>query len=407
MAMTRLGYISVILLSLLLLGGSYLGYRAFAGNNNANEDISIADTSTPPPPPPDKIEEIVIQSGETFGIALERAGFDAATSTAIVFAATDEYDLASIRAGNIIQIVRDAKNDELKKIVYEISSEEELTIVPLPDNGWNVQRSEIQYAIETAHLEGSIDSSLYNAAKELGADDAIIIELATVYQWTIDFGVDTQVGDTFNFLYEKRYRDGVYVDTGRVLAAEYTTRGMTYKAYFFDEDAENIGYFTETGESLKKEFLKAPVEFKYISSGFTTGLRYVEKFNVSTGHRAIDYAAPYGTPVRSVGAGTVIRAGWNGSYGNFISIRHNDTYTTNYAHLSRIQVSQGQKVSQSDIIGNVGSTGFSTGPHLHYEMVKYGSKINPLREEFPPREPVNDEYLENFNAVVDRFDNQL
>jgi murein DD-endopeptidase MepM/ murein hydrolase activator NlpD len=404
--MTRLGYATVLVLFLLLFGGGYFIYTSFSDSSNTVTNEASLETLNNLLPS-DRVEELTIQSGETFGITLERAGFDTATSSAIVLSAEDVYDLASIRAGNMIFVIFDGVTERLNKIIYEIDSNEELVITPTSDESWNVERIPIEYKIEIAQVKGSISSSLYNAAKELGADDPIIIELATVYQWTIDFGVDTQQGDTFNFIYEKRYRNGEYVDTGRVLAASYTTRGKTYNAFFYDEDKENIGYFDENGASLKREFLKAPVEFRYISSGFTTGSRYVKAFNVSTGHRAIDYAAPYGTPVRSVGNGTVVSAGWNGSYGNFISIRHNDTYTTNYAHLSRIQVSRGQKVSQGEIIGNVGSTGFSTGPHLHYEMVKFDKKINPLREEFPPREPVAQKFIEAYSDAVTTYTKNL
>ena len=154
-------------------------------------------------------------------------------------------------------------------------------------------------------------------------------------------------------------------------------------------------------------FLKAPVEFRYISSGFTTGRRYVEAFNVSTGHRAIDYAASSGTPIRSVGDGTISFAAWNGAYGNMVKVRHNGTYSTNYGHMSKIAVSTGTKVKQGDIIGYVGSTGFSTGPHLHYEMVKNGAKVNPLAEVLPPGEALKGESLSRFLEYADTLRNEL
>jgi murein DD-endopeptidase MepM/ murein hydrolase activator NlpD len=154
--------------------------------------------------------------------------------------------------------------------------------------------------------------------------------------------------------------------------------------------------------------LKNPVDFKYISSGFTTGKRYVEAFNVSTGHRAIDYAAANGTPIRSVGEGIVTFAGWNRSgYGNLVSIRHNGTFSTNYAHQSKIAVSYGQKVSQGEIIGYVGSTGFSTGPHLHFEMVKDGTKINPLTVDIPSDKAISAEKMEAFKTFIADLQNQL
>ena len=153
--------------------------------------------------------------------------------------------------------------------------------------------------------------------------------------------------------------------------------------------------------------MKAPVEFKYISSGFTTGRRYVEAFNVSTGHRAIDYAATAGTPIRSVGDGTVSFSGWNGAYGNMVKVHHNGTYSTNYGHMSKIAVRNGTKVKQGDIIGYVGSTGFSTGPHLHYEMVKNGVKINPLNEVLPPGEALTGESLIKFQEQLKLLKEEL
>ena len=187
---------------------------------------------------------------------------------------------------------------------------------------------------------------------------------------------------------------------GHVLAAEYVNDGTVFRGFRFIDSKGEEGYYDEKGMSLRKMFLKAPVAFKYITSGFTTGLRYVSAFNTSTGHRAIDYAAKAGTPIRATADGTVVMAGWDGPYGNKVSIRHNATYTTNYAHQSRMAVKRGQKVEQGQVIGYVGSTGFSTGPHLHYEMVKNGTKINPMRETFPGTDPVSEDEKAAFEEVV-------
>ena len=224
--------------------------------------------------------------------------------------------------------------------------------------------------------------------------------------------MNIRTGDYFKFIYEERYLDGEYVMPGDILVAKFINDGREYKAYYLDRaqlDENNSvgGYYNENGESMQKIFLKAPVSYKYISSGFTTGLRYVQAFDVSTKHRAIDYAAPYGTPIKAVGDGTVVHASWNGGYGNFISIRHNSTYTTNYAHLSKYAVSYGQKVVQGQTIGYVGSTGFSTGPHVHYEMVKHGTKINPQTEDFPSTDGVAEEDQEAFNKIIEKYKEQL
>ena len=151
-------------------------------------------------------------------------------------------------------------------------------------------------------------------------------------------------------------------------------------------------------------FLKAPVAYKYITSGFTTGARYIQAFNISTGHRAIDYAAAAGTPIRAVGDGTVVFAGWSKQgYGYLTTIRHNGTYNTNYAHQSKIAAKVGQKISQGQTIGYVGSTGLSTGPHLHYEMVKNGVKVNPLREILPPGKPITEANKPDFFAAIKQY----
>ncbi|MFA7377713.1 MAG: peptidoglycan DD-metalloendopeptidase family protein, partial [Patescibacteria group bacterium] len=247
---------------------------------------------------------------------------------------------------------------------------------------------------------GVISSSLYQAALDQDIDERAVIAIADAFQWTIDFAMDPRVDDSFTFIYEERYLDGKYVMPGEVKAAKYINDGTPYYIYYFAENEDNVGFFDEDGNSVQKMFLKAPVAFKYISSGFTTGLRYVKEFNVSTGHRAIDYAAPLGTPIRAVGDGTITFAGWNGSYGYMVSVRHNGTYSTNYAHMSKMAVGKGNKVKQGDVIGYVGSTGFSTGPHLHYEMVKNGVKINPLAEVLPPGEALKGESLERFKTEI-------
>jgi len=152
------------------------------------------------------------------------------------------------------------------------------------------------------------------------------------------------------FIHEDRYLDGEYIMPGKILAGQYINDGEKYEIYYFEEDKDNSGYFDQDGNSVQKMFLKAPLAFKYISSPFTTGPRYIEAFNVSTGHRAIDYAANYGTPIKAVGDGTITFAAWNGPYGNMVKIRHNGTYNTNYGHMSKFAVKRGQKVKQGQII---------------------------------------------------------
>jgi murein DD-endopeptidase MepM/ murein hydrolase activator NlpD len=241
-----------------------------------------------------------------------------------------------------------------------------------------------------------------------GIDERVIIALADAFQWNIDFATAPKKGDTFVFVYEERWRDDKYIMPANVLAAKYVNEGAPNYLYYFEEDQDNQGYFDEQGVSAQKMFLKAPIAYKYITSGFTTGLRCLESYGLCTGHRATDYAANSGTPIRAVGDGTITYAGWSSvGYGNLTSIRHNGTYSTNYAHQSKIIVKRGQHVSQGQIIGYVGSTGLSTGPHLHFELVKNGVKVNALKEILPPGKPIKEENKARFAEVIKKYQNDL
>ncbi len=355
----------------------------------------------------DRLVKIEITPNSTYGVLMSDAGVGHATSTAILEASKQVYDLVSIRVGRTLDLYYDSQTDELKQLVYQIDTEEELFVVK-NETEWAAERVLIPYDITIKISDGVVATSLYQAALDKEIDIRAIIDLADAYQWTIDFAIDPRVGDTFKFIYEERYRDNQYVMPGKILAAKYVNDGTEHQIYYFEEDEERKGHYDQNGVSVQKDLLKAPINYKYISSGFTTGLRCLEAFHLCTNHRAIDYAAAIGTPIRSVGDGTVVYAGWNSKgYGNFISIRHNDTYTTNYAHLSKISVKYGQKVKQSDIIGKVGSTGLSTGPHLHYEIVKHGTKINPITLELPPGEPIKEENIERFFAEIEEYKTKL
>lgn len=411
--------IIIILVAILIALGVFFFFRNnVTGSSQANfsseekeelqEEVIVPIT--------ERTEKIKIESGSTFGKLLNDNGISVSLSNELYNIALPEYDLAKVREGREIVLTYDLKSDKLKALLYQIDNDNEIFVwreINENENGevalgiWQAEKRAIPYEVIIATKEAEIESSLYQSALDAGIDERAIIELANAFQWTLDFSMDTQVGDSFKFIYEERYLDDEFIMPGKILAAKYVNSGHEYKLFYFEENEDNKGYFDEEGKSVQRMFLKAPVEFKYISSGFTTGLRYVEAFNVSTGHRAIDYAAPSGTPIRSVGDGTVVRASWNGPYGNFISVRHNGTYTTNYAHLSRYAVKNGQKVKQGDIIGYVGSTGFSTGPHLHYEMVKNGVKINPLAEVLPPGKAILEENKERFNAEIEAWVERL
>lgn len=357
----------------------------------------------------DRLEFLEIGDDDTYGELMEEA-VGPNLSHLVYYAASTTYDLAKIRLGRKIELTYEKDSDILKQVIYKIDSEDELVVHnnkyysnASSTGAWSAFIRPIPYETRLVTKSGEVKSSMYEAALANGIDERAIIELANAFQWTIDFAMDPRVGDEFRFVYEERYLDGEYVMPDRVMAGYYINDGVKYEIYYFEENEENKGFFDQDGNSVQKMFLKAPVAFKYISSGYTTGNRVIMEYGLVGPHRAIDYAAPIGTPIRAVGNGTVVFAGWKTAYGYLTSVRHNGTYTTNYAHQSRIAVRYGQKVVQGETIGYVGSTGYSTGPHLHYEMVKNGVKINPLREILPPGKPIREENRDRFMGEMEKW----
>lgn len=419
---------------ILLIAGLVWGVRFFAEKHGTNEEVAEEAAKK------DRIETIEITNGSTFGkLMTDFSDLDANTVNGIYKAAQPVYDLAKIRVGRFLELVYDADTGQFKEFRYKIDSEDQLRVYPNPehqplelkvldkavpnaqaaDNSpiaeepaemenaeaepalpledyWRAVIEPIPYETRVKVAEGTVETSLYEAAMKNGVDERAIIELANVFQWTLDFAMDPRVGDTFKFVYEERYLDGEYVMPGRVLAGEYVNAGTVFDHYYFEESEDNKGYFDGDGNSVQKMFLKAPVEFRYISSGYTTGTRVVMEVGLIGPHMAIDYAAASGTPIRAVGDGVVTQAGRSGCYGNMVTVRHNGTYTTRYAHQSKMAAKVGQRVKQGEIIGYVGSTGCSTGPHLHFEMIKNGTKIDPLKEILPPGQPIQEENRQRF-----------
>lgn len=371
----------------------------------------------------DRIEKIEISEGTTFGKIMEENGISASTYMEIYNSSLDLYDLVKIRLGRFIELVYDKETDEFKELRYKINTEDELHVRnskyfkeeknasssdEIIIDFWQAEISPIPYEVNLVSKGGEVQSSVYMAAINNDIDERAIIDMANAFQWSIDFAMDPRVGDTFKLLYEERFLDGEYIMPGRIFAGIYVNDGVEHYVYYFEESEENKGFFDKDGNSVQKMFLKAPLEFRYISSGYTPGNRVVLSIGLSGPHRAIDYAAPMGTPIRTVGDGTITFSGWSSvGYGYLTSIRHNGTYSTNYAHQSKLAVKVGQKVKQGDIIGYVGSTGYSTGPHLHYEMLKNGVKIDPLKETLPPGKPIKEENKERFFELVEEYNKKL
>lgn len=240
------------------------------------------------------------------------------------------------------------------------------------------------YELRVARVAGTIDRSLFDDGQNAGLSDRLIMELAEIFGWDIDFVVDLRPGDSFVVLYEEKYWQGQKVADGNILAAEFTNQGRAFRAIGFGGDDGHMEYYSPDGYSLKRDFLRTPVKFSRVSSLFSTS-RYHPILKTWRAHHGVDYDAPIGTPVRATASGRITAVGWNGGYGNMVAIRHAGAYSTLYAHLARYRpgLRAGQIVEQGEIIGYVGRTGLATAPHLHYEIQVNGVHRDPLTLELP------------------------
>lgn len=352
---------------------------------------------------------VSIPSGVTFSDLARYYGIATSTAEAVLRSAKTKYDLAKIVSGRELALFYDTFSGDLKKLVYKINSDEQLTVEEIKDQEWQAEVSAIPYEIREQSAGGVISKSLYQTIIDQGFDERLALALAEAFAWQIDFAADIQEGDSFKVVYEERYLDGVYVMPGKILAGKFLNASEEFRGFYFaGSDKTRAGHYDENGLALQKEFLKSPLQYKYISSGYTYA-RYNPITKKVSPHRGIDYAAPAGTPAVSVGDGTVIQAGWNGYYGISVTIRHNDTYKTVYGHFSRLAkgIKNGAKVKQGQVVGYVGSTGLSTGPHLHYEMHKFNSYVNPFKVEIPPGEPVNEADRAEFEKVISKYSGSI
>jgi len=249
----------------------------------------------------------------------------------------------------------------------------------------------------TSYRRGVIENSLFLASQRAGLNDTMTMRLAQIFQWDIDFVLDIRRGDEFAVLFEELYVDGDFIGYGNILAAEFVNRGRSYRAVRYTDSHGDTNYYTPDGNPMRQAFLRAPVEFSRISSNFNMNRRH-PLFNRSMPHRGIDYAAPTGTPVLAAGDGRVVTAGRTDPNGNYVVIQHGQQVTTKYLHLHRFApgIKQGIRVRQGQLIGYVGSTGWATGPHLHYEFLVNGVHQNPRTVKLPQAEPIPRSELAKF-----------
>ncbi|NJC87569.1 MAG: peptidase M23 [Desulfuromonas sp.] len=352
----------------------------------------------PEPPPPPEIRQRVIRSsivaGETLGVLFGRF-LPAQDVHALTRKVQPYFAPKDLCAGQPYQVC--ITGDNLDRFEYDINRDEQLIITRRGEN-FHVSRVPIPYEVRTERVRGVITSSLFETVNSIGEEDSLALLLADIFAYDVDFILDIREGDSFQTLVEKRYRDGKPAGYGRLLAAEFTNQGQTYQAIRFKDGSRPEAWYAPDGQSRRQQFLRAPLEFSRISSGFTMR-RFHPIAKTWRAHPAIDYAAPAGTPIRSVGDGTVIAKANSGGNGNFVKIRHGNGYETMYLHMSRHgKISQGGRVAQGQVIGYVGSTGLATGPHLCYRMTRNGAPVNPNKVRGIAAEPVSRANLAAFRA---------
>ncbi|MDA3902194.1 MAG: peptidoglycan DD-metalloendopeptidase family protein [Desulfuromusa sp.] len=287
---------------------------------------------------------------------------------------------------------------QFSSFIYEIDAEEQLVISREAEQ-INMERQPIIYNVTTELIQGTIKTSLFNAISEINEEPELAYVLADIFGWDINFILDLRVGDTFQALVEKRFREGQPAGYGHVLAAEFVNQNKVFKAIRFKEGEQKVSFYNEKGENMRKVFLKAPLSFTRISSGYTMRrLHPISK--VWKAHPAIDYAAPIGTPVKTVGDGSISRKGYGKGNGHYLEVVHSNGYKTMYLHLKGFAkgIVKGKRVSQGQVIGYVGSSGLSTGPHLDFRMKRHGKPINPLKLKAPPAKSLSKEYMAEFKT---------
>lgn len=340
-----------------------------------------------------------VQPGQTLSDIFQDQGLSLADLHQVVQATADPTPLRMIRPGDEFDFLV-GPGGVLKGFRFD-KDETTRTVVRFADAKPVVTTQQRELVQREHVVHGVIDGSLFGAASKAGMSDAMVVKLADVFKYDIDFIKDIRRGDSFTVIYNDVYRDGRYLHDGDIVAAEFINQGKRYTAYRFKQADGNIGWFSEDGRPLRKALLRTPVTFTRISSRFSLA-RFHPILGYTRAHKGVDYAAPKGTPIHAAGDGTIVYRGWERGYGNFVLIKHNATYSTAYGHMSRFAGGErvGTHVRQGEVIGYVGMTGLATGPHLHYEVRIDGHQVNPLTVTMPKPQPLPATQLAKFEATV-------
>ncbi|MFM5615195.1 peptidoglycan DD-metalloendopeptidase family protein [Aeromonas veronii] len=373
--------------------GNEIALREPANDNALNDELPAEAAQPVTPPKPRYItKQVKVRRGDNMGVIFQRIGLST-TDLHLIDQLEGSDPLRMLQPGQELTF-KLTENGELHSLYYPHSLEQALKVSRKEETF--VARN-VKIALDTREQvsKGEIRSSFWGAAVDAGMTEDQIMDLAAIFGWDIDFAQDLQPGDSFRVVYEDKFRDDERVASGDILAAEFVNQGTAYRAVL-NEDGN---YYTPEGKAMRKSFLRAPVNFKYISSNFNP-----RRLHPVTGkirpHNGIDYVAPVGTPIMAAGSGSVVAAGYNQFNGNYVFIKHAGNYVTKYLHLSKRTVNKGQRVKQGQTIGTLGGTGRVTGPHLHYEFVVGGIHKNPRTLTLPQAETLSGRELANFKKLA-------
>ena len=378
----------------------------------AESDLDVR--SGPAEPSPEfeatTAQVVVITPGENLSTIFQKQNHPPGDLQRILASGPLADRLHKVYPGHKLTFITD-EDDDLVRFVYSSGPLERL-IFERSGEAYEV-RSEVKTpTIRAAFRHALIKHSLFVAGQRAGLEDPFIMRLEKIFQWDIDFLLDIRTGDEFSILFEELYLDDQLIDTGRILAAQFVNQGELHRAVLYTDSTGIDRFYSPDGESMRKDFLRAPLEFTRISSNFNLK-RHHPLFKTSMPHRGIDYAAPGGTPVLAAGDGTVRIASRTHANGNYVVLRHGETFETKYLHLSRIArgIRGGTRVEQGKVIGYVGATGYATGPHLHYEFLVNGVHQNPRTVELPKAKPIpaseRSRFEQSTAIILAQLDNHL
>ncbi|MBI5555970.1 MAG: peptidoglycan DD-metalloendopeptidase family protein [Elusimicrobia bacterium] len=341
-----------------------------------------------------------LAAGDTLSSSLKNIVLTGTQSKAVIKTLNSIFDLRKCKVGDHYDIITNKNTGSFVKLVYYASPI--ITYEVTQDARQNFSSNKFEAALEkkVAALQGSIKTNLYEAMTSSGESPELVLGFADLFSYEIDFLTDPRVDDTFSVVYEKYYAHGNFIKNGQILAARYINSGQEHLAILFEETTGHKDYYSPNGKSLRKAFLRSPLNYRRISSFFTRR-RWHPILKIFRPHLGLDYSAPSGTPVATIGDGTVLFAGWEGGFGRFIKIKHPNGYTSTYGHLSKWAkgIKSGIRVSRGQVIGYVGSSGLSTGPHLDFRITQGRQFINFLTLKLPEASAISSQYSTQFEQI--------